>query len=64
MFPLLPFDGGHVAIATYEKIRSLRSGRRYRVDANNLVYVAYAVLLLFLVVTVVALFRDIVDPIV
>ena len=27
MFPLLPFDGGHAAIATYERIRS-RTGRR------------------------------------
>ena len=29
LVPLLPLDGGHVAIATYEKIRSmLRGGGR------------------------------------
>ena len=33
MFPLLPFDGGHAAIATYERLCS-RSGREpYHADA-------------------------------
>ena len=31
MIPLLPFDGGHVAIAVYERLRS-RRGRRYHAD--------------------------------
>ena len=31
MIPLLPLDGGHVAIATYERIRSI-GGRRYMAD--------------------------------
>jgi len=35
MFPLLPLDGGHAAIATYERIRS-RRGRRYYADVNKL----------------------------
>jgi len=64
MIPLLPFDGGHVVIATYEKVRSVISGRRYYVDAGSWIPVAYGVLALFLVMTVVALVRDIVDPIV
>ena len=64
MIPLLPFDGGHVAIATYEKLRSMITGRRHRVDAAHLVPIAYGVLAIFLLLTVVALFRDIVDPIV
>ncbi len=64
MIPLLPFDGGHVVIATYEKIRSVLSGRRHYVDAGGWIPIAYAVLGLFLVMTLVALVRDIVDPIV
>ena len=35
IFPILPLDGGHVAIATYERIRS-RRGRAYRADASKL----------------------------
>jgi len=35
MFPLLPLDGGHAAIATYERIRS-RRGKRYYADVNKL----------------------------
>ncbi len=34
LFPLLPFDGGHVVIATYEAIRS-RKGRRYHADVTQ-----------------------------
>ena len=39
MFPLLPLDGGHAAIATYERIRS-RRGKRYYADVNKLMPVA------------------------
>ena len=39
MFPLLPLDGGHAAIATYERIRS-RRGRKYHADVNKLMPVA------------------------
>ena len=35
MFPLLPLDGGHAAIATYERIRS-RRGHRYVADVAKL----------------------------
>lgn len=45
LIPLPPLDGGHVAIATYEKIRS-RKGRRYHVDAAKLLPLTYAVVLL------------------
>src|SRR5262249_8090769 len=34
LLPLLPLDGGHIAIATYERLRS-RRGRMYRVDMNK-----------------------------
>lgn len=39
MFPLLPLDGGHAAIATYERLRS-RRGQRYRADISKLMPVA------------------------
>ena len=41
-----PFDGGHVAIATYERIRERGcSGGRYRVDVAKLLPLTYAVVL-------------------
>jgi RIP metalloprotease RseP len=43
LVPLLPFDGGHIAIATYEAIRS-RPGRPYRADVRKLLPVSYALL--------------------
>lgn len=58
--PLLPLDGGHVAIATYERIRSF-GGRRHVADAAKLVPVTWAVILVLVLVAVVALYRDIVD---
>jgi membrane-associated protease RseP (regulator of RpoE activity) len=35
MLPMLPLDGGHVAIATYERLRS-RKGRPYHADVSKL----------------------------
>jgi len=60
LVPLLPFDGGHVAIATYERVRSI-GGRRHMADASRLVPVTWAVVSLILAITLVALYRDIVD---
>ncbi|MCS5684427.1 MAG: RIP metalloprotease [Acidimicrobiales bacterium] len=60
LVPLLPFDGGHVAIATYERVRSI-GGRRHMADASRLGPVTWAVVSLLVAVTVVALYRDIVD---
>ena len=42
LIPLLPFDGGHIAIATYEAIRS-RPGKPYRADITKLLPLSYAV---------------------
>ena len=42
LVPLLPLDGGHVAIATYERIRSI-GGRRYHADVAKLLPLTYAV---------------------
>lgn len=62
MIPLLPLDGGHVAIATYERIRS-RKGRQYHADVAKLMPLTVAVVALLVAIGVTALWLDIVDPI-
>ena len=62
LLPLLPLDGGHVVVATYERIRSI-GGRTHEVDAARLMPVTYAVVALLLLVGGVALVRDILDPV-
>ncbi len=42
LFPMLPLDGGHVAIAVYEKIRSTRSRVRYHADVAKLLPYTWA----------------------
>ena len=68
LFPLLPLDGGHVAIIWFEKVRSWWASRRGmpdpgRVDYNKLLPVTYVVLLLFGGLTLLTLTADIVNPI-
>jgi membrane-associated protease RseP (regulator of RpoE activity) len=60
LVPLLPFDGGHIAIAIYERLRSF-GGRNYRADASKLVPLTWVVLMFLLSLSALALFRDIVD---
>ena len=62
LLPLPPLDGGHVAVATYERIRSF-GGRRHQVDAARLLPLTYAVVALLLLIGGVALVRDILDPV-
>jgi membrane-associated protease RseP (regulator of RpoE activity) len=61
MIPLLPFDGGHVAIATYEAVRS-RKGRRYYVDGRKALAAAYPVVFLLILIAVTSLYIDVVRP--
>lgn len=68
LFPLLPLDGGHVAIAWYERARSWWAARRGRpdpgrVDYNKLMPVTYMVILVFGGLTLLTLTADIVNPI-
>lgn len=46
--PLLPFDGGHMLIATYERIRS-RKGKPYYANVAPMMPFAYGIMLLMLV---------------
>jgi membrane-associated protease RseP (regulator of RpoE activity) len=62
MLPLLPLDGGHAAIAIYERIRS-RNGRRHMADISRLLPLTYAVFLLLVFVSMSAVYLDIVDPV-
>ncbi len=61
MFPLLPLDGGHVVIATYERLRSF-GGRQYRADVAKMLPAAYVFVIVLVTVGLVALTRDIADP--
>jgi RIP metalloprotease RseP len=63
LVPLLPFDGGHIAVATYEAIRSRLRGRPYRVDMAKLMPVTYVVVLLMVGLFMSTLYLDAVDPV-
>ncbi len=60
LLPLLPLDGGHVAVATYEAVRS-RKGRAYHADVAKLMPLTYAVFLVLVFIGVSALFLDVRD---
>jgi membrane-associated protease RseP (regulator of RpoE activity) len=61
--PILPFDGGHIAVATYEEIRSRISGKAYRVNMAKLMPVTYIVVLLMVGLFASTLYLDAVDPV-
>jgi membrane-associated protease RseP (regulator of RpoE activity) len=62
LLPVLPFDGGHVVIATYEAIRS-RKGKRYYADVTKMIPVAMTVVVLLSVLFLGSLYLDVFDPI-
>ena len=62
MVPLLPFDGGHAAVATYERIRS-RKGKPYQADVGKMVPVAMAVMTFLVFILFAGLYLDITNPI-
>jgi len=57
LLPILPFDGGHLAIAIWEKVT------RRRVDTRRLVPVAAVVFAFLMLVSISVLYLDIVNPI-
>jgi membrane-associated protease RseP (regulator of RpoE activity) len=59
LIPLLPFDGGHAAVAVYEQTASKIRGREVRVDFRKLVPVTALVLAVFLTLGLSAMFLDI-----
>jgi membrane-associated protease RseP (regulator of RpoE activity) len=62
LFPVLPFDGGHVVIASYEAVRS-RRGKRYYADVRKMFPVSYAVMGVFLFFVVGSLWLDVFRPV-
>lgn len=63
MMPLPPLDGGHVAVATYEKVASMVKGRRVQVDMTKIMPIAALVVTLLLFIGLSALWLDIVRPV-
>jgi len=63
MFPLLPLDGGHAAIAAYERIRELGTGgRRYFTDVSRLMPFTMGVIAVLLFLFMSGLYLDISQP--
>ncbi|MFV0308222.1 MAG: site-2 protease family protein [Desertimonas sp.] len=64
LIPLLPFDGGHVAIAVSEKIQEkLLHRRRYFADVTRLLPLTYGVVIVLGLLFVSSLYLDVVNPI-
>jgi membrane-associated protease RseP (regulator of RpoE activity) len=64
LIPLLPFDGGHVAIAVYENIQERRlHRRRYFADVTRLLPLTYGVVVVLGLLFVSSLYLDVVNPI-
>ena len=62
LVPLLPFDGGHAAVAVYEGIRSRIAHRPYRVNMARLMPITYAVVFLMVGLGLSSMYLDIVNP--
>ncbi|MEX2292873.1 MAG: RIP metalloprotease [Acidimicrobiales bacterium] len=62
LIPLLPLDGGHAAVAIYERLRSI-GGRRYMADVSRLLPLTYAVFMFLVLLGASSIYLDIVDPI-
>ena len=62
LIPLLPLDGGHIAVALYEGVRGRRK-QRYHADVSKLLPLTYAVVFLLVIVGVAAVYLDLRDPI-
>ena len=61
LFPMLPLDGGHVAIAIYERIRTRRRVR-YHADVAKLMPLAYLFLACMVVIGLGALYLNVLHP--
>jgi membrane-associated protease RseP (regulator of RpoE activity) len=63
LLPLLPFDGGHIAIALYESVASRVRRRKVRVDAAKLLPITVAVVAVLGFIFLSSLFLDITHPV-
>ena len=62
LLPLLPLDGGHIAIATYERIREGTTGRRHIIDTTRLLPITYAVVAFLAFFGLGAIYLDLANP--
>jgi len=60
LVPLLPLDGGHLAIATYERLRSRK--RRYQADVAKMMPFTAAVIVVLVMLGGVSIWLDIFRP--
>jgi membrane-associated protease RseP (regulator of RpoE activity) len=63
LLPLLPFDGGHIAIASYEKVASTVRRRRVQVDVAKLMPLTVVVFAVLGFIAISSVFLDITNPI-
>lgn len=63
MLPLLPFDGGLVAIASYERVMSAVRRRRVQVDVAKLIPLTVAVVGILAFIFLSSLFLDVARPV-
>jgi len=68
LLPILPLDGGHIAILLYEEARKrvyrlLHRSDPGRVDLNKMMPVAYGFLLFFVCLTVLLVAADVTNPV-
>jgi membrane-associated protease RseP (regulator of RpoE activity) len=63
MLPMIPLDGGHVAIAAYEWIRTKKGQAYYRADITKLFPVAAVFIGILAFVSLSAMYLDITHPI-
>ena len=68
LLPILPLDGGHMAVASYEAIRRRIAAMRGKtdpgpVDVEKLTPITLVVFAVLLVLTVILLIADIFNPI-
>ncbi|MGA8114855.1 MAG: M50 family metallopeptidase [Actinocatenispora sp.] len=68
LVPLLPLDGGHIAIAWFEKLRSWFAARRGRPDPGRVDYlklmpITYAVVIVFGGLSLLTVAADIINPV-
>jgi membrane-associated protease RseP (regulator of RpoE activity) len=62
LVPLIPFDGGHLAVATYEAIATRVRRRRVQVDYAKLMPIAVATISVLAFIFLSSLFLDITKP--
>jgi membrane-associated protease RseP (regulator of RpoE activity) len=63
LVPLLPFDGGHIAVATYEFIASRLRRRPVHADVTKLLPITAAVVAVLALLFASSLFLDIANPV-